>query len=90
MTRGYIGSTNLNKWLYQNQVIDLEDGVEGCLLDNFIARSKNGIIAVYEHYLNANSSDYYIEFARDKDNESCELLYKNWERFKSSIEDIEN
>lgn len=89
MTRGYIGSTKLNKWLYQNRVTDLEDGVEGSLLDNFIAKSKNGIIAVYEHYLNANSSDYYIEFARDKDDASIDLLYKNWDEFKNDAECVE-
>lgn len=88
MTRAYIGSTKLDKWLHQNRVSDIEDGIEGSLLDNFIAKSKGGVVAVYEHYLNANSSNYYIEFARDNDNESCELLYNNWERFKNSVEGI--
>ena len=63
MTKFYIGSTELDKWLHQNKAQRTGAYVEGVLVDSFVAETKRGIAAIYEHYLNANSSDYYIEFA---------------------------
>lgn len=59
-----IAPENLEKWMHQNEAEYTGDFVEGCLLDNFVVATKNGFAAVYEHYLNAWMSDYFIEFQR--------------------------
>lgn len=55
----------LEMWMYQNKAIYTGDFFEGCLLDNFSVWCKNGYAAIYEHYLNPNSSCYEIIFSRD-------------------------
>lgn len=64
MTRFYIDPKDLAVWLHQNEAEYTGDFVDGCLLDNFVVSTKNGVAAVYEHYLNAWSSDYLVEFER--------------------------
>lgn len=75
MTKFYIGSTELKKWLHQNNGTAV-DCVEGCLLDNLLVETKRGLVIIKEHFLNTWSSDYYCEFVPWK--LSMEL-YKKWE-----------
>ena len=62
MTSFYIPSTFLETWIHQNDAEYLGDYVPGCLLDNFTMGTRRGYAAIYEHYLNEWTSDYYIEF----------------------------
>lgn len=55
---------DLNRWLHQNEAEYTGDFFDGCLLDNFIVSCKNGIAALYEHYLNCWSSCYEVHFGR--------------------------
>ena len=64
MTRFTIAPRNLNRWMKQNGIEELADCREGVLLDSFIGWTKNGVAAIYEHYVNAWSSDYLVEFER--------------------------
>ena len=57
----------LEKWMHQNKGEYTADYFDGCLLDNFIVCTKNGIAAVYEHYVNSNMSNYLIKFGRTKE-----------------------
>lgn len=54
----------LDTWLHQNKAECTGDYYEGVLLDNFVVRTKNGIAAIYEHYVNPNKSDYLVKFER--------------------------
>ena len=82
MTRFYIDPKNLEKWLHQNEAEYTGDFVDGCLLDSFVVWTKNGVAAVYEHYLNAWSSDYLIEFERG----SADEVWTNWYLFADRAE----
>lgn len=76
MTRFTIAPRHIDMWLHQNAAETL-DCVEGCLLDSFIVGTKNGYAAIYEHYLNANSSDYLVEFERG----DAPNVWTGWEEF---------
>ena len=58
----YINSCDLEKWIFQNKAVVL-DCLEGCLLDNLLLECKRGYAAIYEHYLNSNSSNYLVIFS---------------------------
>ena len=79
MTRFYIDAKNLEKWMRQNEAEYTGNFVDGCLLDNFLVWTKNGVAAVYEHYLNAWSSDYYVEFERG----DGENVWDRWYDFEA-------
>lgn len=55
---------DLEQWLHQNNAEYTGDFFDGCLLDNFIVYCKNGVAALYEHYLNEWSSCYEVHFGR--------------------------
>ncbi len=81
----YLGSCDIDKFLYQNGCDEAVDSFEGCLLDNVLYFNKNGaIIAIYEHYLNSNSSDYRVVVARDKDS-----IDKVWSDFANTMNEYE-
>ena len=50
-------------WLKQNDAQPL-DAIEGVLQDSCLYECRTGVAAVFEHYLNANSSDLKVVFAR--------------------------
>lgn len=62
ITRFYMEPQQLGKWMYQNDAEYTGMFIEGCLLDNFVVMTRRGFAAVYEHYVNPNQSNYYIEF----------------------------
>lgn len=79
-----IGSVDLDKWLHQNKAEDSAlDFVVGCLLDNMIVQTKRGFAAIYEKYLNPNSSCYYIEFQPG----DAPDVWEAWERFAKENRD---
>ena len=55
---------DLEQWVHQNNAEYTGDFFDGCLLDNFIVYCKNGVAALYEHYLNEWSSCYEVHFGR--------------------------
>lgn len=64
MKKFTLASTKLGLWLHQNKA-EILDSYEGVLLDYLLVKTKRGYAGVYEHYVNANASDYYIEFSTD-------------------------
>lgn len=88
MTRFYVGSTQLNKWMHQNKASYTGMFVEGCLLDSFVLETRRGYAFVYEHYLNANSSDYYVEFVPYKNAHMPEYdkAFADWYVFEKKAE----
>ena len=62
MTIFYLDSSDLNKWMYQNDAEYLGDFVPGVLQDNFTVITRRGYAAIYEHYLNTWCSDFRVEF----------------------------
>lgn len=76
MTTLRVGSVQIEKWIHQNKGNYTGNYVEGCLLDNYVLECKRGYAFVYEHYLNPNSSDYYIEFVPYK---SAKLHLKEYD-----------
>ena len=78
MKRFYVGSCNIDKWLHQNGAEYTGDYYEGVLLDNYVVMTRRGFAAVYEHYLNANSSDYLIEWEPGP----AQNVWKNWYEFE--------
>ena len=62
MVKRFLLNCSLEKWLHQNRAVYTGDFLDGCLLDNFVVWTNRGVAAVYEHYLNANSSCYEIAF----------------------------
>ena len=85
----YLNPTHFNKWAHQNEVSYTGVFIEGCLLDNFVVKTKHGMAAVYEHYVNPNISDYRVEFQRTgklEEGTGFINLWHNWYLF----EDREN
>lgn len=74
----YIGSLDIDKFEHQIEAVYTGAFFEGCLLDNFVARGKRGFYALYEHYLNANSSDYLVKFAAYKDLSAVDALWSEF------------
>ena len=64
-------------WLKQNDA-QPEDCIEGVLQDSCLYYCRNGIAAVFEHYLNANSSDFKVFFAR-YDTAGARRVWSIWE-----------
>lgn len=60
----YIHPNFLATWLHQNKAECTGDYYDGVLLDNFYVQTKNGVAAIYEHYINPNKSDYLVKFER--------------------------
>ena len=62
--------------------IDYIEILEGTLLDNELIEINGVMYAAYEHVLNSNSSDLYVEIATtDKEKE---IVTSNFEQFKKS------
>jgi len=62
MTSFYLNPLHFEKWMHQNRASYTGMFVEGCLLDSFVLETRRGYAFIYEHYLNANSSDYMVIF----------------------------
>lgn len=78
MTKFYIDSCDLEKWLDQNKAFYIGDLVEGCLLDNFVVCTKRGFAAFYEKYVNEWNSKYYVEFQAG----IAQEVFRNWYEFE--------
>lgn len=62
----YIDVCDLDKWLHQNGAEIIAD-YDGCLIDNLLCETKNGAtMALYEHYVNCWTSNYYVQFSKDE------------------------
>lgn len=86
MTQFYItGSKYLNMWYTQNDG-ETVDGVDGCLLDNFVVACRRGWAFVYEHYLNPWESNYRVKFVPYKDEDGCRAAWDEWETFREEVE----
>ena len=68
---------DLEIWLHQNDAQPL-DAIEGVLQDSVLYECRTGIAAVFEHYLNANSSDFQVIFAR-YDTAGVRLVFDLWD-----------
>lgn len=73
-----IGSCDLDKWMHQNKASYTGEFVEGCLLDNFVVVTRRGFAAIYEKYLNPNSSCYLVEFQKG----AAQDVMRNWYKFE--------
>lgn len=82
MKKIILGSTKLEKWLHQNDAEYTGDFVDGVLLDNFVVMTKRGFAAVYEKYLNSNSSCYEIHFETG----TAQNMFNEWYEFESAME----
>lgn len=60
----FLLNIDLEKWMHQNGAEHTGDFFDGCLMDNFIVGCKNGVAALYEHYINEWSSCYEVHFGR--------------------------
>ncbi len=76
MTAFDIRGNNLEMWLHQN-CAEIADERDGVLLDHYLVYTKNGIAAIHEHYLNSNSSDYRVVFAR-KNSGAYQSIENSW------------
>lgn len=76
---------DFEKWMYQNGAVYTGDYVDGCLLDNFVVCTKRGFAAVYEHYVNCWTSDYYIEFQPG----AAQEVFRRWYDFELKTEGID-
>ena len=76
----------INKFMHQNNAEYTGDFVEGSLLDNFIISCKRGFIAVYEKYVNPNSSEYLFKFAAYKNKEDVDCLFSEFIEFERASE----
>lgn len=70
----------LEKWLHQNKAIYTGDFLEGCLLDSFIVSTRRGYAAIYEKYINANKSGYYVEFEAGP----AKNVFSNWYKMEEA------
>ena len=75
----YRGS--LEKWIFQNAA-EVIDCVEGCLLDNYLVKAKNGFAMILETYANSNSSINTIIFERGNGAKIIDM----WDKFRSENE----
>lgn len=66
ITHFIINPHNLEKWIHQNAG-EIDEIVEGCLLDNLLIACKRGYAALYEKYVNTNESTYEGYFQPYKD-----------------------
>lgn len=85
MTQFYLNAGALGRWMHQNKAQYTGAYVEGVLVDSFIVETKRGTAALYEHCLNPNSSDYYVEFVDYKygfKNGEMDKLWSNWYAFE--------
>ena len=78
-TEFYLESNMLDKWLYQNKT-EIIDGLDGCLLDNYLVSTNNGIALILEHATTCWSSNYHVWFARENSGYT-NTIYTDWEQF---------
>lgn len=82
-----VGSTDIEKWMHQNKAVYTGSYYEGCLLDNFLVMTKRGTAAIYEHYLNSNSSCYRVEFSPGVNDEIISRFIENEENALAQLEE---
>jgi hypothetical protein len=82
MTEFLLGTDDIGRWLHQNHTIPTGDFVEGCLLDNWVVATKRGFAAIYEHYLNPNSSCYRIVW----EDSTAQNMFAQWYKFEEEAE----
>lgn len=75
----------MDTWCKQNDG-ETVDGVDGCLLDNFVVACRRGWAFVYEHYLNPWASNYLVKFVPYKDEDGCRAAWDEWETFREEVE----
>lgn len=80
VTTFYLSPAAFDCWMHQNHAIYSGEYVSGCLLDNFVVCTKRGYAAIYEHYLNTNSSDYLVEFQPG----AAQDVFAAWYKFEES------
>ena len=76
MTRFYLNAGALGRWMHQNK---------GVLVDSFVVETKRGVAAIYEHYLNEWTSNYYVEFTDYKNgfkNGEVDKIWSDWYAFE--------
>lgn len=66
------------KWMHQNKAEYTGDFVDGCLLDNFVVSTKRGYAAIYERYINNQTSGYRVEFQPG----TAEDVFQHWCEFE--------
>lgn len=71
-----------DRWMAQNKAEYTGDYIEGVLLDSFVVATPRGYAAVYEHYLNSWTSDYYIEFQPG----AAQDVFSAWYEFEAAAE----
>ena len=71
-----------HKWAHQNSAEYTGEYIEGCLLDNFIMSTPRGYAAFYERYVNAWTSEYYVEFQAGP----AQAVFSNWYEFERKEE----
>ena len=81
MTWFYLNAGALDKWVHQNKG-EYVECIVGCLQDNYVVATKRGWAMIYEHYLNEWTSNFYVEFAPDKNKEDVNKLWKEWYAFE--------
>lgn len=77
ITKIRMNPTYLQMWLHQNNA-QISDCLEGVLLDNLLVLTKRGWAAIYENAINANASDYIIEFQTG----TAPDVFKHWDAFE--------
>ena len=83
MTSYIIGSVvDWNTWEKQNNAQCI-DCAEGCLLDNVVYSTKNGIAFFFEVYATSNSSNYEFIFFRNKETKNNDFYDECWTRLDS-------
>jgi hypothetical protein len=89
----YLDPCQFEKWAHQNDVQYTGDFVEGVLLDSFTVFTKHGIAAIYEHVVNSNPSNYYVEFTRlykDSYPGWTKPILRNWWKFAEGVDYFED
>lgn len=71
--------SHLGQWIRQNGAEYTGDFVPGCLQDNFVMYTRRGYAAVYEHFCNEWSSDFYIEFQPGV----AQDVFRRWYEFEN-------
>lgn len=83
MQQEIVCSDSVTRFLERDNTVIMHT-TEGVLLDNYLAYAEIGrvwfVVALYEHYETANSSNYLVKFARhgEPEAEALETEYFNF------------
>lgn len=84
VTTFYLDPMDFDKWFSQNSGEYTGNYFSGVLQDNFVVSCRRGYAFLYEHYINANSSDFSVYFIPYKEAEKHNKAYDNlWTEFLS-------